>query len=116
MREERSDLSNVQAVRTSGCRGSLRRKLVLDFRVAYICSCGGAREGRRGFKLRFRVSAQEFVLRRESAEQFLDVGKLAEHVAVMAQDCIFCAHQVRILHIFRPNLPVRPDSKMEEMF
>lgn len=115
MREERSDLLNVQTVRTSGCRQSLRRKLVLDFGVACTCSYGSAREGRRGFKLGFRVFAQELVLRRESEEQFLEVGKLAEHVAVVAQVCRFYAHEVQILQIFRPSLPVRPGRKMEEM-
>jgi len=63
----------------------------------------------------FRVSAQEFVLRRESAEQFLKVRKLAEHVAVVAQDYRFCAHEVRILRILRSSLPVRPGRKTEEM-
>ena len=68
--------------------------MVLDIGVACTYHCGGARAGRQDFELVFRVSTQKIVLRRESAEQFLEVGKLAEHIAVVAEDYRFGAHEV----------------------
>ena len=54
------------------------------------------------------------MLRRESAEQLLVVGELAEHIAVVAQDYRFGAHEMQIIQTVRPSLPVRQGREIEE--